>query len=107
MIKGVKYTFANGEELVVPPLSLGALEILQDKIGAFQGGVSKESIETIVEVTLAALHRNYPEITADQVKNDLLDVSNMLDVFGLVMDIGGLKRKEIEAGEPKPEPVTA
>lgn len=107
MVKGVRFEFANGEEYIIPPLTLGSLELLQDKISAFQGGVSKDSVETIVSVTLAALQRNYPDMTPEKVKSDLLDVGNMLDVFGAVMDIGGLKRKEQEAGELKPEPVTA
>jgi len=45
-------------------------------------------------------------MTDDHIKNDLLDVSNMLDVFNAVLDIGGLVRKaqeqEESAGENPP-----
>ena len=53
-----------------------------------------------------SLKRNYPDMTDDHIKNDLLDVSNMLDVFNAVLDIGGLVRKaqeqEESAGENPP-----
>lgn len=102
MVKGVDFTFANGEKMVIPPLSLGALEVVQEKLSVFDGTVSKKSVDAVVETVHLALIRNYPDITTDKIKNDLLDVANMLEVMRAVMDIGGLVRKEQEAGELKP-----
>ena len=99
MIKGVKFEFANGEELVIPPLSLGALEIVQEDLSAFDGTMNGKSVGVVLLAVHLALQRNYPDMTADRVKNELLDLSNMGDVMQAVMDIGGLLRKAQEAKE--------
>lgn len=90
--KGVNVEFSDGTVLVVPPLTLGAVEVLQDRLEAFKGGLDKESIALAVDATLMALSRNYPEMTRDKVM-DLVDLSNMCEVMEAVMDVSGLKRK--------------
>lgn len=95
-VKGVQVTFADGTLLTVPPLNLAALESLQDRLSKFAGGMDKESIALVVDAALAALHRNYPEITRERLVNDLLDVGNFQEVMEAVMDVSGLKRKEQE-----------
>ena len=97
--KGVSIEFADGQVLVVPPLTLGNVEILQDRLNAFHGGLDKDSISLVIEATAMTLQRNYPDITIDQVKNELLDLSNMTDVMVAVMDVSGLARKAQEANE--------
>ena len=106
MVPGVKVRFANGEEMVVPPLTLGAMEMLQDDLLGYDGSVSKENIATITKATHSALKRNYPDITEEKIKDELLDLGNMLDVMQAVMDVGGLVRKAQEAEDTdkkKPE----
>lgn len=103
MIKGVSIEFANGDQYIVPPLSLGSIEVLQGELEKFNGTVTKESVQTVVKATLLALRRNYPEITEEKVKNELLDVGNMIEVMRAVMDVGGLMRKEQAEGEQTPE----
>ena len=86
-------------EYVVPPLALGALEALQDRIAGFKGDIRDgKQVATVIDAAHAALKRNYPEITREEVA-DLVDVSNMAEVFEAVMDVSGLKRKALEAGE--------
>lgn len=105
MIKGVKFEFANGETMVIPPLSLGALEAIEAEYGEMStwGELSANS-KFIISLAGNALRRNYPDLTDDKLKNELLDVGNMQDVMQAVMDIGGLKRKEQEEREaPKGE----
>lgn len=99
-VPGVNFAFSGGKTLVIPPLSLGDLEQLQDRIAEVKGGVDKESVKTIVDVTHAALKRNYPEMERSEVAA-LLDLGNMLDVFQCVMDVSGTRRKaqEKESGE--------
>lgn len=98
-IKGIEFTFGE-EKLVIPPISLGALEQLQERIGKFSGdALDAGQVATVVDATFAALKRNYPEITRERV-GDLIDVENMAEVFSCVMDVSGLKRKAAEAGEP-------
>lgn len=97
-IKGIAFDF-GGETLVIPPISLGAMEQLQQRIGEFSGDVmDSKQVGTVIDAAFAALKRNYPDMTRDQVA-DLIDVGNMAEVFACVMDVSGLKRKAAEAGE--------
>lgn len=93
----------GGVEYVVPPIALGALEQLQERIAKVESNsVNAESAATVIDAATAALRRNYPDITREQVA-DMIDVGNMVDVFMTVMDVSGLRRKELEAasaGEP-------
>jgi hypothetical protein len=97
VIKGITIDL-GGADYVVPPLSIGALERLQDRLNTFQGGMDKEAVALMVDVAEAALKRNYPDITRDIIV-EIMDVSNMEDIFAAVMDVSGLKRKAIDAGE--------
>ena len=89
----------GGRELVVPPLALGALEQLQARLVQFKGDIrDKDQVATAIDAAHAALKRNYPDMSRDEVA-EMIDVGNMAEVFEAVMDVSGLKRKEIEAGE--------
>lgn len=105
MVKGIEFEFANGEKMVIPPLSLGSLEVVQEDLSSFDGSMNSKSVGAVVHAVHLALQRNYPDMTADRVKNELLDLSNMGEVMQAVMDVGGLLRKAQEAkdaGELKP-----
>lgn len=97
MIKGLKLHLGDAD-YEIPPIALGDLERLQDRLAAYQGGIDTESIATVIDVAHAALKRNYPEISRAEV-GSLVDVGNMAEVFEAVMDVSGLKRKEQAAGE--------
>ncbi len=98
-LKGIPFPFNSDETLVIPPISLGALEQLQQRISEFAGDVMDgKQVATVIDATYAALKRNYPDITRDRVA-DLIDVENMAEVFACVMDVSGLKRKAAETGE--------
>ncbi|HEY5581351.1 MAG TPA: hypothetical protein VIK56_09335 [Rhodoferax sp.] len=94
-IKGITLEL-GGEEFVVPPLPLGALESLQDRITGFTGGLDKGSVATVIDCLHASLKRNYPSFTREEVAN-LVDVANMGDVMQAVMDVSGMRRKQLEA----------
>lgn len=99
-VKGISFPFNNEQTLVIPPIALGALEQLQERITAFTGdAMDSKSVATVIDASFAALKRNYPDITREEVA-DLIDVENMAEVFACVMDVSGLKRKAAEAGEP-------
>ena len=98
MIPGIEFDF-GAEVLVVPPLALGDLELLQDRLGVLQiQTLDATSVGTVIDATLAALQRNYPEITRARVAA-LIDVANMPEVIQCVMDVAGMRRKEIDAGK--------
>lgn len=97
-IKGVTVEL-NGVDYVIPPIALGALEQLQERIGTFDGNaMDAKQISTVIDCAHAALKRNYPDLTREEVA-DLIDISNMNEVFAAVMDVSGLKRKEQEAAQ--------
>src|SRR5436305_14161744 len=92
MIPGVAVAM-GGHDWVVPPLTLGQLRRLMPKvrelteIGASMG---EAQIAVLVEIVMAALQRNYPNLTADEVEN-LLDLGNAGAVLNAVLTGSGLK----------------
>ena len=98
LIPGVEVDFGGGRTYTVPPLSLGALQLLQDKLAALATLPSTDpvAIRTILQGTHLALRRNYPDITEAEVA-ELVDVGNMPEVYECLMDVGGLKRKAQQA----------
>lgn len=93
---GIKKTI-GGVDYIIPPISLGALQQLQASINQFNAGViDDESISTTITVLHSALKRNYPTITIEDV-GEMVDVGNMFELFEMVMDVSGLKRKALEA----------
>ncbi|MGY8811490.1 MAG: hypothetical protein ACKVK5_10690 [Pseudomonadales bacterium] len=97
-VPGIEVPFTGGQTLTIPPLSLGALEQLLDRINAVMGGASMDvsSIGTVIDAAHAALKRNYPEMTRDQV-GDLVDLANMREVLEAVMSASGLEAKPVDA----------
>lgn len=100
MIPGV--TVAMGDQdWIVPPLTLGQLRRLMPKmrqlteIGASMG---EPQISVLVDIVTAALQRNYPEMTTDQVEN-LLDLGNAGAVLSAVLTGSGLKPDGAAVGE--------
>ena len=96
IIPGVEIELA-GTVYVVPPISLGALQRFQKRLKTFGGGAGEDDYLLVSDCTLAALKRNYPDITMEHLTEQLLDISNMNDVMMAVMDAAGIKRKEQEA----------
>lgn len=105
MIKGIELEI-SGQTFVVPPLALGDMEFFQEKLMAYKGDLSPESISTVIDLSHAALKRNYPELTRDDLKK-LIDVGNMPMVMVAVMDVAGMRRKEVEAQGLKGEALMA
>jgi hypothetical protein len=94
-IKGVVLNL-NGTNYTVPPLNLRSLETMQDALSDFTGGIDAKSVSTVVDAAYAALKRNYPDMTRDEVA-EIIDVGNMVEVMQAIMDVSGLMRKEQEA----------
>lgn len=97
-IKGIKLEL-GGTTYVVPPLPLGSMEAMEERIQNFTGGLDRGSLSTVIDCLHAALKRNYPDITREMVADELLDVSNFGEVMQAVMDVSGMRRKSLEAAE--------
>ena len=102
-IPGVELTL-GGEKYILPPLSINSLIQIKPRIDAFMNSADPtdlESLNTVVDAAAAALLRNYPEMTTDEIGN-LIDLGNMQDVLRSVMDVSGALRKAQAAGEWDP-----
>jgi hypothetical protein len=97
MIKGLTIEL-GGAEYVVPPMTLGTIEVYEDKLEDLAGMANKDVRALILDVGLASLNRNYPDMTRDELK-EIVDIGNMNDLLDACMDVSGLKRKALEAGE--------
>lgn len=84
--KGTPLDFPGGTFLV-PPLSLAFLEDNMDRLNAFSGSGGDSKL--VVDCLHAALARNYPTMTREQVR-DMVDLGNMDDVMAAVMKRSGL-----------------
>jgi hypothetical protein len=81
----------GGEDWVVPPLNLRAVRLHEQMIKDIQTvGSQFEGLPKIAAVALAALQRNYPELTLEQVE-DLLDMGNALSVFRAIIGQSGFE----------------
>lgn len=88
----------GGIDHVVPTLSLGALEKYQAGLAGFLAGSGGafEGAGVVIDATFAALKRNYPDITRETVAEGI-DLGSMADFATAILDIGGQKRKRLEA----------
>jgi len=81
---------------VVPPLNFKSLQQFQDRLAGYKGELSNDTLTLVIDVTKAALLRNYTEDQLPDLENEL-DVGNFQKVMEAVMDASGLKRKAVEA----------
>lgn len=103
---GIPVEFPGRGKLIVPPLALGDVEQLHERLSKFKGGVDPESIKTVIDAAHAALVLNYPELTRADVGR-MIGLGNMPEVFEAVMDVGGLNRKRLEAAAAGEAPAPA
>jgi hypothetical protein len=90
----------GGQEWTVPPLSLAQLREFLPKVqqlsGLAAGDMGVAQLGMLVEIVTAAMQRNYPDLTPDQVEN-FLDLGNALPVLTAIL--GSVR---IPAPEPLP-----
>ena len=92
MINGTKITL-GGTEYIVPPLNFKALKTLQpmiESLSKIDMAMSNEQIDNVAEIVLAALNRNYPDKTKDDVL-EWLDLGNSGQILGAIMGASGIK----------------
>lgn len=96
--QGIPHDF-GGLVLVIPPLSLGAMERLQERLSGMSDDMfDPENLSTVIDTLHAALGRNYPDMTREEVA-DLVDLENMQEAMACAMDISGLRRKALGAAK--------
>lgn len=91
IVDGIKIKMA-GKEYVVPPLNFKQLRTLKPKIESLNNlaGVPDDAqFDAVVEIVHAALSRNYPELSKDDVEG-IIDLANLKTVIGAIMGVSGL-----------------
>lgn len=86
-----------GAAFVIPALSLRQIRGLQDRLAAYTGGMDASSTELVLDTVHAALTRNYPDLTLDQVA-EWVDMRNMRELMDAVMGVSALTER-VESGE--------
>lgn len=99
MIPGIEMDL-SGTTYLVPPLALGDMEVHQDKISAVMAGGDTKQITVVLDVSLCAITRNYPDMTREA-WGRVVDVSNFMELFNNVMDVSGARRKAADAEKAK------
>jgi hypothetical protein len=82
----------GGKEYIVPPLNFKQLRNLKTQIeslSGISGAPDGDQIEAVTQIVQAALSRNYPEITTDDVEG-LIDLFNLRTIISAIMGISGL-----------------
>lgn len=95
--EGVALKFGEGE-FVIPPLNLGQVKRLIPLIEKMRNGTDDaEKFDAVVTVAHAALSRNYPDLTIEQVE-EMVDLGNLKKVIDAVMGISGFVSGEAQPG---------
>jgi hypothetical protein len=104
--RGAAFEYQNGQMLIVPPLSSRQLEEHAEEIdkcttpGTFklkEGG--RFILGNVVPAVKAALSRNYPDISDDEV-SDFVTVENWGQLVGAIL--GNIDKPKTRVGEPFP-----
>ena len=93
---GVPFTFNPGTTLIIPPLALGDHEQVVNQVAAVKGQLNST---IVIDMAWAALKRNYPEMTREQV-GALVDMGNKQAIYNAVMGVSTPQiREDLAPGE--------
>ena len=90
----------GGRDWTVPPLTFRQLRRLQpqlERLARINAAATPEQIGAVSEIVQAALSRNYPDITVDEVE-DMLDLGNAGRVITAILSGSGLVPGEAQPG---------
>jgi len=99
LLSGVKVQM-GGRDFTLPPLTLGALKKIGDKIyilSEMSSIPTPDQIDAMAQIILSSVNRNYPEVKQDELI-ELLDLGNLKSVFEAVLGASGIVRGS-EPGE--------
>ncbi len=104
LIDGVKVTIGR-RDFIVPPLNLKAVKRVGQLVPVMMAADgSVESIDAAIEVIHLALKRNYPELTRDELEEEL-DLANLAPISMVIAEASGLVPKA-EPGQTTPSEST-
>ena len=83
-----------GEDYVIPPLSFKQLKMLQDDMKQLNTATAASSSDqqgVVLRIVLAALQRNYPDMTLEKLE-DILDLGNIHEITQAIIGVNQLKK---------------
>jgi hypothetical protein len=90
----------GGVVFVMPPLNLNAVRKYETHIANLgKKGTVSENIEEALPILHAALVRNYPDLTVEQLR-ELVDMGNYFEAVAALTSISGFKK--VPSGEARP-----
>lgn len=85
----------GGRDWVVPALTLGQLVALNSKIKEIATVSAPEltpaQVEDFVDIVHAAVARNYPDVTREALRDELLDLGNAREIMVAILTGSGLR----------------
>lgn len=92
----------GGRDFIVPPLSFGYIVKNGAKLRSPDPSATVEEIAQLhIEIAHAALRRNYPDLTIDEV-GDMLDPNTSLALFESIKKASGYSSGEANLGTTPP-----
>jgi len=94
--RGGTWVPMGAEEYLIPPLAFGSIKYIQSNMATLQGIKdlpNEKQMDVVAEVVLLALQRNYPDMTLEQVR-DNLDLGNFSRVFEAVLGSAGYRKSQ-------------
>ena len=90
---GLPYT-AAGKTYLFAPIGLGFMErVIKATKDIADGKLGREeSFEFMVKVINRSLMRNYPEMTPEFIRDEILELHNVGELYQLALEASGLKR---------------
>ncbi len=100
--EGVKVRLGD-RDYIIPPLNLGSIKRLREDINVLSAVrvgemMTDEQIDSAVRIFHAALSRNYPDITIEEVE-EAVDLGNIATVTKAMMKASGFDSGETQAGD--------
>jgi hypothetical protein len=95
MVDGTVITL-GGQDYVCPPLNLKNCRLLSEELDSLQrvrGILKPEDVDTVCKIALAALQRNYPSMTLEEVE-EKIDLGNFSSVILSVLKTSGVEEKK-------------
>lgn len=83
----------GGKIWLLAPIGLGHVErVIETTKKIATGQFSPdESKEEMVKIIYRSLRRNYPDLTDEYIRDEILDLTNMPTIYQLVLEASGLK----------------
>ncbi len=79
-----------GKTYILAPIGLGYMERVMDLMGKMEQLTQAEQMKAMKSIIYRSLQRNYPDLTQQEIDDEVLDLTNMKDVWRLVLESSGL-----------------